>query len=73
MPSITMNDSSMPDTIAGMISGNVTENNVANALAPEISAASSRLGSMLRSAERGEHVDIRRVVDAEHEHQPHSE
>ena len=26
-------------------------NNVANALAPEISAASSRLGSMLRSAE----------------------
>ena len=51
MPSITMNDSSMPDTIAGMISGNVTENNVAKALAPEISAASSRLGSMLRSAD----------------------
>ena len=51
MPSMTMNDSSMPETIAGMISGNVTENNVANALAPEISAASSRLGSMLRSAD----------------------
>jgi hypothetical protein len=33
-----------PETIAGMISGNVTENNVANALAPDISAASSRLG-----------------------------
>ena len=51
MPSITMNDSSMPDTIAGMISGNVTVNSVENALAPEISAASSRLGSMLRSAD----------------------
>ena len=51
MPSITMKDSSMPERIAGMISGKVTVNNVANALAPEISAASSRLGSMLRSAE----------------------
>ena len=51
MPSITTNDSSMPEMIAGMISGNVTENRVANALAPEISAASSRLGSMLRNAE----------------------
>ena len=51
MPSITMNDSSMPETIAGMISGNVTVNNVEKALAPEISAASSRLGSMLRSAD----------------------
>src|SRR4029079_14052977 len=72
MPSMTMNDSSMPETIAGMISGNVTVNNVVNALAPEISAASSRLGSMLRSAGRREHVDVRRIVDAEHEHQaPH--
>ena len=51
MPSITMNDSSMPETIAGMINGKVTENSVENALAPEISAASSRLGSMLRSAD----------------------
>ena len=51
MPSITMNESSMPETIAGMISGKVTENSVEKALAPEISAASSRLGSILRSAE----------------------
>ena len=51
MPSITIKDSSMPEMIAGMISGNVTENSVANALAPEISAASSRLGSMFRSAD----------------------
>ena len=41
----------MPETIAGMIRGNVTENSVENALAPEISAASSRLGSMLRKAD----------------------
>ena len=51
MPSITTKDSSMPDRIAGTISGKVTVNRVANALAPEISAASSRLGSMFRSAE----------------------
>ena len=50
MPSITMNDSSMPDRIAGMISGNVTVAMVRVALAPEISAASSSAGSMLRNA-----------------------
>lgn len=41
----------MPETIAGLIRGKVTENSVASALAPEISAASSRLGSMLRKAD----------------------
>ena len=51
MPSMTMNDSSMPEMIAGAISGNVTVNSVLNALAPEISAASSSAGSMFRSAE----------------------
>ncbi len=51
MPSITTNDSSMPEMIAGRISGKVTVNSVAIGLAPATSAASSRLGSMLRSAE----------------------
>jgi len=46
-----MKDKSIPETIAGMIKGKVTENSVEKALAPEISAASSRLGSMLRSAD----------------------
>ncbi len=40
----------MPETIAGAISGKVTVKSVRTALAPEISAASSRDGSMLRSA-----------------------
>ena len=51
MPSMTMKESSMPETIAGMISGKVTVNMVRSAEAPEISAASSSEGSMLRSAE----------------------
>ena len=51
MPSITMKDSSMPEMIAGAISGNVTVNSVRTGPTPAISAASSRLGSMLRSAE----------------------
>ena len=41
----------MPETIAGAINGNVTVNMVRTALAPEISAASSSEGSMLRNAE----------------------
>ena len=41
----------MPEMIAGAISGNVTVNRVPTALAPEISAASSSAGSMLRSAD----------------------
>ena len=41
----------MPEMIAGAISGNVTVNSVVKAQAPETSAASSRLGSMLRSAD----------------------
>jgi DNA-binding transcriptional regulator YdaS (Cro superfamily) len=51
MPSMTMKDSSRPDTIAGAISGKVTVNSVRNGLTPAISAASSRLGSMFRSAD----------------------
>ncbi len=51
MPSMTMNDSSMPEMIAGAISGNVTVSSVDSAVAPEISAASSSAGSMLRSAD----------------------
>ncbi len=51
MPSITMNESSMPERIAGAISGNVMVNRMRTALAPETSAASSSAGSMLRSAE----------------------
>ena len=51
MPSITMNDSSMPEMIAGAISGNVTVNRMRTALAPDTSAASSSAGSMLRSAD----------------------
>ena len=51
MPSITMNDSSMPEMIAGAISGNVTVNRMRSGLAPETSAASSSAGSMLRSAD----------------------
>ncbi len=51
MPSMTMNDSSMPEMIAGAISGNVIVNMVRSALAPLTSAASSSEGSMLRSAE----------------------
>ncbi len=51
MPSITMKDSSMLEMIAGAISGKVTVNSVRIGPAPVISAASSRLGSMLRSAE----------------------
>ena len=51
MPSITINDSSMPDTMAGAISGKVMVRSVRSAVAPVTSAASSREGSMLRSAE----------------------
>ena len=40
----------MPDTIAGRISGNVTVRSVRAGLAPATSAASSRAGSMFRSA-----------------------
>lgn len=51
MPSMTMNDSSMPDMMAGAISGNVMVSMVRNAQAPLTSAASSSDGSMLRSAD----------------------
>ena len=51
MPSITMKLSSMPDTMAGRISGKVTVNSVRTGPAPDISAASSSEGSMLRRAE----------------------
>ena len=51
MPSMTTNDRSVPARIAGAISGNVTVNRVVKAEAPETSDASSRLGSMLRSAD----------------------
>ena len=50
MPSMTTKDSSMPDTMAGMISGNVTVRMVRKLLAPDISAASSSDGSMFFSA-----------------------
>ena len=50
MPSMTMKDSSMAAMMAGAISGNVMVRSVPSALAPEISAASSSEGSMLRSA-----------------------
>jgi hypothetical protein len=51
MPSITMKDSSMPEMIAGAIKGKVMVNSVRTGPTPEISAASSRLGSMLRNAD----------------------
>ena len=51
MPSMTMNDSSMPEMMAGAISGKVTVNMVRSAVAPLTSAASSSDGSMLRSAD----------------------
>ena len=51
MPSMTMNDSSMPEMMAGAISGKVTVNMVRSAVAPVTSAASSSDGSMLRSAD----------------------
>ncbi len=51
MPSITMNDNSIPEMIAGAISGNVMVKSVRTGPTPAISAASSRLGSMLRNAE----------------------
>ena len=51
MPSITTKDSSEPARIAGAISGKVTVKRVVKAEAPETSDASSRLGSMLRSAD----------------------
>jgi hypothetical protein len=41
----------LPDTIAGMVKGNISVNSDENALAPELSAACSRLGSMLHNAE----------------------
>jgi len=50
MPSMMMKDSSIPEMIAGAISGKVTVSRVRSALAPAISAASSSAGSMLRSA-----------------------
>ena len=51
MPSMTMNDSSMPDTMAGAISGKVMVSSVRSGVAPVTSAASSSAGSMLRSAD----------------------
>ena len=51
MPSITMKDSSMLEMMAGAISGKVMVNSVRTGPMPAISAASSRLGSMLRNAE----------------------
>ena len=51
MPSITTKESSVPDRIAGRISGNVTVHSVRTGCAPEISEASSSAGSMLRSAD----------------------
>jgi hypothetical protein len=59
MPSLTMKQSSVPDTIAGMIKGNITVNSDENALAPELSAACSRLGSMLHNAE-----PVKIIIDA---------
>ena len=50
MPSMTTNDSSIPEMIAGRISGKVTVAMVRAALAPAISAASSSDGSMFFSA-----------------------
>ena len=41
----------MPEMMAGAISGKVMVKMVRNGVAPEISAASSSDGSMLRSAE----------------------
>src|ERR1700750_1814141 len=69
MPSITTNESSMPERIAGAISGNVMVNRMRTALAPETSAASSSAGSMLQRR-RGEHVDVGRIVDAEDRDHP---
>ena len=51
MPSMTMNDSSMPEMMAGAISGKVTVNMVRSGVEPLTSAASSSAGSMLRSAD----------------------
>ena len=70
MPSMTMNDSSMPEMIAGTISGNVTVNSVRNALAPETSAASSSARVHVAQRRGREHVDVGRVIDAEDEDQP---
>ena len=50
MPSMTMKLSSPPDTMAGRISGKVTVSMVRSDDAPDISAASSRLGSMFFKA-----------------------
>jgi hypothetical protein len=51
MPSITTKESREPARMAGAISGKVTVKSVVKAEAPDTSEASSRLGSMLRSAE----------------------
>ena len=65
-----MKDSSMPDTIAGAISGNVTVNSVRDG------ARAGDFGGFLErrvhvaQRRRGEHVDVGRIVDAEDDDQP---
>ena len=51
MPSMTMNDSSMPEMMAGAISGKVTVNMVRSARGARDLGRLLQRGSMLRSAD----------------------